>query len=103
MNNLQKTVNEFVTQYYLSTSAEMRYIDLVTEVGELGKELLKGSNYGTEPFRPGENTVSELGDVFFSLICIANTLEIDMEGALRASIEKYRKRFSETGTIGSNI
>lgn len=39
-----------VKKYDLETSPELRYIDLTSEMGELGKELLKGSNYGKQDF-----------------------------------------------------
>ena len=44
---------------------------------------------------------SEIGDVLFSLICIANTLGINLEKSLIDSMEKYQKRFDKKGNIGS--
>jgi len=101
MANFQKTVAEFVAQHNLQISPELRYIDLVSEIGELGKEILKASDYGAADFQVTENTTGELGDVLFSLACIANSLDVDMEAALATAIEKYSRRFSAKGTIGS--
>jgi len=42
-----------------------------------------------------------LGDVLFSLICIANNTEINLEIALNKALNKYRKRFNEKGDVGS--
>jgi len=92
---------ELVQQYGLEHPIETRFIDLASEVGELGKELLKSSNYGKNPCQSSESIVNEIGDVLFSLACIANTLDIDMAEAMSAAINKYHARFSKTGDIGS--
>ena len=36
----------------------------------------------------------ELGDVFFSLITIANSIEIDLDKSLNVVLEKYQKRLN---------
>ncbi len=101
MEELQRKVKELVKKYDLETTSELRYIDLVSEIGEVGKEILKGSNYGKENFSITENIESELGDVFFSLICIANGLNINLENALKIVLNKYENRFLKKGNIGS--
>ena len=99
--NIQELVNEMVQKYNLEISPELRYIDLTSEVGELGKEILKATKYGKEEFNITDNTESEIGDVLFSTICIANTLDIDIEQALNGVIKKYEDRFYNKGSIGS--
>ena len=101
MNDIQEKVNDLIKKYNLESSAEIRYIDLVTEVGELGKEILKGNDYGRKELTNTDNLELELGDVFFSLICVANGLNIDMQNALNSVLEKYKNRFSNKGNIGS--
>ena len=44
---------------------------------------------------------SEIGDTLFSLICIANSLNIDLRTALMNVMVKYQKRFAEKGNVGS--
>lgn len=44
---MQDRVDKLIRQYHLTGDEVIRYIDLVSEVGELGKELLKSSEYGT--------------------------------------------------------
>lgn len=97
----QEAVRQMVEKYKLEIIPELRYIDLTSEVGELGKEILKSTEYGTEGFTKTENMESEIGDVLFSLICIANTLGINLEKSLIDSMEKYQKRFDKKGNIGS--
>ncbi len=98
---MQEKVNELIKKYNLESSTEIRYIDLVSEVGELGKEILKGNDYGNKEFVATDNLESEIGDTLFSLICVANGLNIDLNLALENVLEKYEDRFSTKGNIGS--
>lgn len=101
MKNIQKEVNDLILKYNLESPLEERFIDLVSEVGELGKEILKGSEYGKKDFSITDNAESEIGDVLFSLICVSNALNIDMKKALDGVLDKYNNRFSKKGDIGS--
>lgn len=103
MKELQNKVSEFIEKYNLEISPELRYIDLTSEMGEVGKELLKGNGYGEKQFEKTENLESELGDTLFSLICLSNTLDIDLEKALAGVLDKYKSRFDEKGHIGSEV
>lgn len=38
---MQEKVREFIEEYALSCNEKIRYIDLVSEIGELGKEILR--------------------------------------------------------------
>ena len=98
---MQEVVKEIVEKYNLETSIELRYIDLVSEIGEVGKEILKSNNYGKKEFLKTDNIELEIGDALFSLICISNSLNIDIYKALNDSIKKYEKRFEEKGNISS--
>ena len=101
MNNIQEKVDELIKKYNLESSIEIRFIDLISELGELGKEILKGNDYGKKDFCNTENIESEIGDTFFSLICVANSLNIDLQNALDNVLNKYENRFSDNGNIGS--
>lgn len=61
---------------------ENRVLDLVLEVGELSKEVLKETNYGETTYSNTDQWIEEYGNVLFSLICIANATGIDMVSAL---------------------
>lgn len=98
---LQKSVHEFIAQHQLSCGVESRFIDLTSEMGELGKELLKGSDYGKSACRITENAEDELGDCLFSLLALACEMNINAENALKHALEKYQKRFSEKQEISS--
>jgi len=66
---------------------------LAEEVGELAREL--NDRYGSKPKKGGEPPGSvgeELADVLFVILCLANSLEIDLERELAGVLEKYRRR-----------
>lgn len=100
-NSAQELVAQMTEKYNLEISPELRYIDLASEVGELGKEILLSTDYGKNQFDATDNLESEIGDTFYSLICIANSLDIKLSNALIKVIKKYEQRFSEKGNIGS--
>jgi MazG family protein len=55
------------------------------EIGELDRAMNEGNAARTE---------EELGDVFFALVNLARHLDVDAEGALRKTIEKFTGRFA---------
>ncbi len=101
MEDIQEKVKKFCKEKNLESTLEIRMLNLVSEVGELSKEVIKGTNYGKKDFKITENTESEIGDVFFVLITLANDLNIDLEKALEKVLEKYQKRFEVKKEIGS--
>ena len=98
MNEIQKKVRSFCNKNNLSSSIEHRVLDIVSEIGELSKEILKASNYGKSSYVPNEKVKLELGDVLFSLITVANSLGVNLDSALEAVLKKYEKRIEK----GSN-
>ena len=98
----QHQVADFVQRNDLEISIQDRTLDFVSEVGELAKEILKSTDYGRQDFRPIEAWQDELGDVFFSLICLANTTDVNLQDALHAALEKYQMRLENQGEVGSS-
>ena len=98
---MQNLVKEFIIKNNLSSNEQIRYIDLVSEVGELGKEIIKSTNYGEKPYLLNATTFEEMGDCLFSILALCCELNIEAEEALKFVIEKYNKRLDATGTIGS--
>lgn len=105
MNNyLQNQVSEFVERHDLVTDVEYRLLDLVSELGEVSKELLKATDYGRSDLRVDDLADSwseELGDLFFSLICVANATKVDLEQSLSRVLEKYARRLAARQDAGS--
>lgn len=102
MKQLQTLVEQFCKKNQIQCPIEHRALDLTSEVGELAKEILKATNYGKQPFSIINNQVfiDELGDTLFSLIAIANLLDIKLEKALLTVLKKYEKRMLN-GSAGS--
>ncbi len=100
--DMQQTVVEFINKHEIYCDTNSRYIDVVSEIGELGKELLKSSQYGAQQPTATHNTVEEVGDCLFSLLALCSTLGIDSEQALKNAISKYQKRFDDKGEISSD-
>jgi NTP pyrophosphatase (non-canonical NTP hydrolase) len=70
-----------------------QYTRLVEEVGELGREL--NHRFGEKPRgqkdQPG-SADEELADILFVLMLLANTLQVDLDAALRSVLAKYEAR-----------
>ena len=107
MTNWQEQAAEFAQKHNLSHNVSVYMLDLVSEVGEVAKEILKATNYGANaaPLTPDKipNTFAgELGDVLYSLCSLATSAGINLDEAFTQTIQKYEKRQQASGTIGSN-
>lgn len=100
MKNLQRKVLNFTKKYNLAHSNEITVLDLVSEIGEVAKEILKSTSYGRTPPQKREELKNEVGDALYSLINLANSNEIDLEEAVNRVLEKYEKRLQK-GDAGS--
>lgn len=102
MKDVQDRVRKFCKENKLDAPVEHRMLDLVSEIGEIAKEILKASDYGKKQAEFREEIKAELGDALFSLLVLANQLGVSMEEALDVVLEKYRKRL-EKGSAGSEV
>jgi NTP pyrophosphatase (non-canonical NTP hydrolase) len=100
MKEIQQKIKDFCNEHKMESPIEYRALDTMSELGELAKEMLKMSNYGRKPVEYSEELKLELGDVLFSLMTIANTLNIDLDDALRKVLDKYERRLKK-GSAGS--
>ena len=102
MQDIQEKVQKFCDENNLNTSPQSRLIDTVSELGEVAKELLVGSDYGKKSFQQNEKIELEIGDVVFSIIALSNSLDINIEDALQKVLKKYEQR-AKKGSIGSDV
>lgn len=79
-----------------------RILDIESEMGELAKEYLKNSDYGTGSFKLSNDFIMEFGDVMYSMLSLAQELNINAEEALDKVIEKYNNRLKK-GSMGSEV
>ncbi len=78
-----------------------RVLDIQSEVGELAKEVLKNSKYGTKEFVVSEDFEMELGDVLYSLLSLADETGVDAEACLDKVLAKYKSRIENSDNMGS--
>ena len=94
MNDLQKEVDEYISQFKEGYFSPLAMLARMTEeLGELAREV--NHYYGEKPKKPGEpeKTVEEeLGDLLFVLICFANSLGVNLEDAHNRVMEKFKTR-----------
>ncbi len=66
---------------------------LVEEVGELARIMAR--RYGEQSFKKGEEDLdpaTEMADILFVLICLANQTGVNLSKALKESIDKKTNR-----------
>ena len=94
MKKMQQIVDEWVKEntrgYWKPNNIMLR---LMEEVGELAREI--NHRFGEKPKKASEENKEigqEIADVLFTIICLANSLGIDLEKAFNQMIDKYNKR-----------
>jgi NTP pyrophosphatase (non-canonical NTP hydrolase) len=97
----QTRTRDFLERHGLGHTPQIHALDLVSEVGEVAKALLEASDYGRSSLKPGSALTEELGDAFYSLIGLAESLDIDLDAALEGVLEKYQARLAAQGHAGS--
>lgn len=100
MKDMQKEVDAYIGQFkegYFSPLAMMAR--LTEEMGELAREV--NHYYGEKPKKTTEKERSieeELGDVLFVMICMANSLNIDLETTHNIVMNKFNTRDKDRWT-----
>ncbi|OLN23516.1 nucleotide pyrophosphohydrolase [Domibacillus antri] len=100
MRKMQKEVDEYIGQFkegYFSPLAMMAR--LTEELGELAREV--NHHYGDKPKKSTEEEKTieeELGDVLFVAICLANSLDIDLQTAHDHVMNKFQTRDKDRWT-----
>jgi len=100
---MQQQVRDFIAESGLFLEPQARFLDMTAELGELGKELLRASNYGRRAVTPSPAVADELGDCLFALLSLCESLSMDGEAALADALAKYRRRLAASGGIGSEV
>lgn len=93
---VDKYISQFEEGYWQPSSMMLR---LIEEVGELSREI--NHHYGQKPKKPSEpegDIALELADIMFIIVCMANSMQIDLDKAFSQTMEKYRLRDSDRWT-----
>lgn len=101
-SRFQEKVRDFATQHGLRYAPATHALDLVAEVGEIAKEVLKSTDYGRRPFASTSELAGELGDALYALVALGDSCGIDLEHSLDEALHKYEVRLRDTGHAGSN-
>jgi len=86
---------------HLATDVQARAMMLASEVGELMKEVVKATGYGTRPFRITPGFRDELGDVMTVLALLAEASGVSLSDCAALTADKMRSRLAEHGRVGS--
>lgn len=94
MKKIQKQVDNWVRQYKIEYFKPLEILArLVEEVGELAREL--NHRFGPKKKKTTEGTKEigdEMADIIFTLVCLANSLGIDLDKSFKEMMKKYQKR-----------
>lgn len=97
---IQKEVDAWISQFEEGYFAPLPMLARLTEeVGELARVLMH--RYGGKKPKEGEaagDVGEEIADAIFVLVCLANSLNIDLDEKFGAMMEKYRTRDAERWT-----
>jgi NTP pyrophosphatase (non-canonical NTP hydrolase) len=105
LSNAQKLVDDWIKNYGVKYYSELTNLAiLMEEVGELSR--LMSRTYGEQSFKESDkqsNIPSEMGDILFVLICLANQMGISLEDALKSTIHKNTNRDKDRHTKNKKL
>ena len=91
---VQKEVDDWISQFEEGYFAPLPMLARLTEeVGELSRALMH--HYGGKKPKPGEapgDVGEEIADAIFVLVCMANSLDVNLDDAFGAMMRKFRER-----------
>ena len=91
---IQQEVDEWISQFEEGYFAPLPMLARVTEeVGELARVLMH--HYGGKKPKAGEDAGEigeEIADTIFVLVCLANSLDIDLDREFSGVMAKFRER-----------
>lgn len=97
LDDAQKLVDDWIKTKGVRYFNELTNMTLLMEeVGELARIMAR--RYGEQSFKKGEqdhNPASEMADILFVLICLANQTGVNLNQALLESIDKKTQRDGE--------
>ncbi|MDP4083861.1 MAG: nucleotide pyrophosphohydrolase [Bacillota bacterium] len=100
LKDLQKEVDTYISQFKEGYFSPLAMLARMTEeLGELAREV--NHFYGEKPKKTSEDEktmAEELGDLFFVLICFANSLNIDLTETHEYVMNKFNTRDKDRWT-----
>jgi NTP pyrophosphatase (non-canonical NTP hydrolase) len=97
---IQQEVDRWISQFEEGYFPPLALLARLTEeVGELARVLMH--QYGGKKPKPGEDpgdAAGEIADAIFVLVCLANSMNIDLDRAFAEMMQKFRDRDSDRWT-----
>ncbi len=94
MKRIQKEVDELISQYKVGYFKPLEILTrLVEDVGETAREL--NHLFGPKKKKASEETQElgdEMADIIYTLACLANSLNIDLDKHFDRVMNKYKER-----------
>lgn len=94
LSEVQARVDDWISQFESGYWPPLSMLARLTEeVGELAREL--NHTYGHKPKKKGEapgDIALEVADIIFVLVCLCNSLDIDLGTAFERVMHKYDQR-----------
>jgi len=94
LEDIQKQVDEWVQEHKIGYWQPHEILARLTEeVGELAREI--NHLYGPKKKKENENTKElsdELGDIMFTVCCLANSKEINLDESFQRAMNKCYER-----------
>lgn len=94
MHEMQKIVDDYIGQFKVGYFSPLAMMARMTEeTGELAREI--NHYYGEKQKKESEDEKEiseELADILFLVICMANSLDIDMTEAFQKTMGKFQSR-----------
>jgi len=105
MKQMQEEVDTYISQFKEGYFSPLAMVARLTEeLGELAREV--NHFYGEKPKKKTEKEKTieeEAGDLLFVLICLANSLQIDLEQAHDIVMQKFQTRDKDRWTKKEEI
>ena len=100
---IQDKVRSYAEEHNVEYDPEWHALTIVSEMGELSKEILKSTDYGRKApeFRP--QIEEEIGDVLFNLAMLSNEYKVDLTKALDKTLKKYTKKKYLKGRLSTSL
>ncbi len=94
MKKIQKQVNDWIKDLKVGYFKPLENLARLTEeVGELAREL--NHSFGPKKKKSTEKDgeiADEMADVIFTIVCLANSLNIDLDKAFQKTMKKVSTR-----------
>lgn len=94
MKNIQKEVDAWVQQYKIGYFKPLEImVRLTEETGELAREI--NHRFGPKKKKDTEDIVDieqEIADIIFTLTCLSNSLDLDMDRGFKSVMDKLNHR-----------